>query len=153
MSVGIGAGVWAATSSPGAVAPSVATGVFVDVDHVIDFYNLYIRKDRRRLLLLGHGWEYTALGFAVYLSIWGHPWMLAAVLGHLGHLISDQIRNRPEHPLGYFITYRASRGFRRQRVFSSIEPTLSKALSASIPFWDRFESVLPQALQRVLRDE
>ncbi len=144
---------WAATGSPGAVAASVATGVLVDADHVIDFYNFYVRKDRSRLLLLGHGWEYTALGFAAYLSIWGHPWMLAAVLGHLGHLIADHLWNRPAHLLGYSIVYRASIGFRRQRVFTEIEPTLSAALGASIPFWDRFESVMPRALQRFLRDE
>ena len=142
VSAGIGVSVWAATGSAPALPAAIATGVLVDADHVLDFYYLYVKKDRRRIFVLLHGWEYSVVALALVLGVWYHPALLAGVLGHLGHLAGDQARNSPAHPLAYSIAYRAGSRFRRAGLFPEPPATLSEALHQSIPLWDRIEPSL-----------
>jgi hypothetical protein len=142
VSVGIGASVWAATGSAPAIPAAVAAGVLVDADHVLDFYYLYVKKDRRRIFVVLHGWEYSVVSLALVLGVWYHPALLAGVLGHLGHLVADHVRNNPAHPLAYSIAYRANSRFRYARLFPEPPATLSEALHHSIPLWDRIEPTL-----------
>lgn len=139
VSVGIGGGVWAATGSALAVPAAVATGVLTDADHLLDFYLMYVKKDRRRVFVLFHAWEYAILGLALALGVWHHSIMVAGVLGYLGHLVGDQIGNRPKHPLAYSIVYRMRSGFERSRLFQGAPVTLSEQLHGSIPLWRLIE--------------
>ena len=135
VSLGIGAGVWGATGSALAVPASMATGVLIDADHVLDSYITYVKKDRRRVFVLFHAWEYAILGLAMVIGVWQHSVLLAGVLGYLGHLVGDQIANRPTHPLAYSIIYRMRSGFERSRLFQEAPDTLSQLLHGTIPLW------------------
>ena len=135
----IGSGVWAATGSPLAVPVAVSAGVLIDADHLLDFYNLYVKKDQRRLFLLLHGWEYGILGLVLIAAGWHHPLLVAATLGHLGHMIGDQIDNRPVDSLAYSFAYRAYRRFDLRRLFGEPQPTFSEALQDKIPLWHVIE--------------
>ena len=149
VSVGIGAGVWAATGHALAVPAATVTGVLVDADHALDYYYLYVKKDNRRLFVLLHGWEYTLVAMALVVAVWYHPILLALALGHLGHLVGDQLGNHPGHPLAYSIAYRGRLGFRRTGMFREPPATLSEALSSSIPLWRQIEPSVVKAASRL----
>ena len=151
VSAGVGAGVWATTGSIGAVPFAFATGVFLDADHVFDYYVAFFRRDKERVFVLAHGWEYALAGTVLLLGIWYHPWLLAAVLGMLGHLIADQVANKPRHLLGYAVLYRLHAGFRREPLFDQAASNLSEVLHKHIPLWSAIEPRLPALFQKALR--
>ena len=151
VSAAIGGGVWAATGSALAFPVAFSSGVLIDADHALDFYNLYVKKDRRRLFLLLHGWEYGILGLVLIAAGWHHPLLVAAVLGHLGHLTADQIDNRPVNVLAYFVAYRLYCRFDLKRLFGEPYPTLSEALHHSIPLWRIIEPRLLRVGDRLRR--
>lgn len=105
ISTGIGAAIWAITESPAAGGIALGVGVLVDIDHVIDFYQWWIRCRPNKLFILFHGWEYSLIGILVLVSVYYHPILLAVTVSHLGHVATDHIHNRLV-PLGYFILYR-----------------------------------------------
>ena len=125
-----------------AIPAAAVSGVLIDSDHVLDYYLLYVRKDRRRLFLVFHGWEYTLAGLTLALLVWQHPVLIAGVLGHLGHLVSDHVANRPYRLLAYSIIFRTYYGFHREQVFQEPPPTFSDALQESIPPWRLIEPML-----------
>lgn len=147
-SIGIGAGVWGATGTPLAVPAAAATGVLIDADHVLDYFNYFARNDRRHVYLLFHGWEFSLVALAAVIGIWYHPVLLAAVLGHLGHLVGDQLHNKPIHPMAYSFIYRASVGFSRERLFGDSPTTFSQTMHKSIPLWRFVEPTLLQLWSR-----
>ena len=142
VSVGIGAGVWAATGSPAAVPVAAATGVLIDVDHLLDYFNWYVRKDIRYLFLAFHAWEYGFVALALVLTLRYDPLLLAAALGYLGHIVSDHFANRPAHPLAYSIVHRVYVHFERERLFDEEPTTFSDALRHRIPLWRLIEPKL-----------
>ena len=89
MSAAIGSALWAVTRDPLALPAALGAGVLPDADHLIDYFNWYVRRDRSRVILLLHGWEYLIAGIVVY-AAWLHsPWMLAAILGYASQVIAD----------------------------------------------------------------
>jgi len=135
ISTGIGVGVWAATGSPAALPAALATGVFNDLDHLLDYYVWHRTRDRRFCFYLFHAWEYTIAGLVLTAFVWRSPIPIALVLGHLGHMLTDQSVNRPVNPFSYFLTYRAINRFRYERFFPDRGATLHSNLSRNIPFW------------------
>ena len=105
ISAAIGAGVWGATGSPAAGAAALGVGVLMDVDHLFDYYQWYIRRKKGKIYLLFHAWEYSIAGLLVVGLAYYHPVFLAAVLAHLGHVASDHFHNNMA-PWGYSIIYR-----------------------------------------------
>lgn len=148
VSVGIGGTAWAATGSPASVAAAFVTGVLIDVDHVLDYYNWYWRRDKGKLYVFFHGWEYSAVALVLVLAVWYHPVLLAAVLGHIGHLICDQVGNRPMHPMAYSVIYRISSGFDRLRLAGEVPDTFSEAFS-KIPLWPKVEPLVVRIVSRL----
>ena len=146
VSVGIGAAVWAATREPLALPAAFVAGALNDADHLLDYYLWFVRKDRRRLYLIFHAWEYAVVALALSLTIWQHPVLLAAALGHIGHLIGDQLANRPKSKLAYSMVFRMSAGFDHRRLFEELPTTLSQALGRSIPLWSLIETRLPRRI-------
>ena len=134
VSVGVGAGVWAATGSPLAVPVAVASGVLVDVDHLYDYYRWFAKGDRRHLVLPFHAWEYSAAGLVLAFALWYHPLAVAAVLGHLAHLVADHLAN-PTHRFAYFLAYRVSCRFSREQLMFGPPPAFAEVLRANVPFW------------------
>lgn len=89
------------------------SGFLIDVDHFVD----YVTGPRRIILPL-HGWELLLLAGAIdrAMRLGG-----ALVGSYLLHLILDQIWNKKRSPLAYFLTYRASRGFREDEL-GAVDP-------------------------------
>ena len=110
VSTGIGGGIWIATDSGEAVALAVGVGVLMDLDHLYDYYQQYIRGHLNRTYLFLHAWEYSFAGLGILVMVLYHPLLLAIVLAHLAHVTNDHLFNRL-HPLAYFITYRVLIGF------------------------------------------
>ena len=140
VSATIGGAVWAATGQPLAMPVAFATGVLVDVDHVLEYYLWYVRKDRRRALLVFHGWEYSLTALGVVLAVAFSPLALAAVLGHLGHLALDTAFN-PVHRLMYWVWFRVWRRFRFEGLVFDRPRSLSETLHRYIPLWGHAEPV------------
>jgi hypothetical protein len=120
--------VWAYFKSFGCALVSFATGVFIDLDHLVDYYanhrftlsakRIYcacIRIRFKRLLLLLHSYEILlALWIAIYVFSLSDIWKAAAI-GLTQHVIFDQVTN-PINTFGYFLTYRMAMGFSRDRI-------------------------------------
>ena len=84
----------------------MGVGVFVDIDHLVDLYQSWIRQRPNQVIVPFHGWEYSIAGLLALGLVFYHPIFLAVVLGHLSHVATDHFHNRLT-PLGYFILYRA----------------------------------------------
>lgn len=115
ISAGIGVVIWAFTRSVTAGATAVAVGVFMDLDHLLDYYFWLWKEKRRYLWLVLHGYELIVPMFLVsWLSGW-NPIILAATLAHLGHLVTDQFTNNPP-TFTYFLSYRFAKRFRAREL-------------------------------------
>ena len=100
---------------------------FMDTDHLFEY--LWWKKDRfslrdfltgvhfeqkGKIYVLFHGWEYVLVSLTVFGWSGNKFWLVLAIaLG--SHLIFDQF-SWPNHPLSYFLTYRAKNGFRLEKV-------------------------------------
>ncbi len=100
----------------------------MDVDHLVDLYQSWIRHRPNQVLVLLHGWEYSIAGLLILGLVFYHPIFLAAVLGHLGHVATDHFHNRLT-PLGYFILYRAWVRFDARKIAPGRESAHSTIVS------------------------
>ena len=89
-------------------------------------------------------------GVVLATLVWAHPALLAAALAHAGHLVADQLANRPGSLFTYSLVYRAQARFERIRLVRWIPPDLSDALHLSIPLWPLIEPRLPPRVSRFL---
>ena len=102
--------VWAVSDSPEAGVLTVGVGVLMDLDHLYDYYQWYIRRKRNRIYVLLHAWEYSVVGVVLPASVLYHPLFLAAVVAQLSHVATDHFHNRLSR-FGYSIIYRLLKGF------------------------------------------
>ena len=100
---------WAITGSPAAAGVALGVGVLMDVDHLYDYYQRYVKGKKDRVYVLFHAWEYPMIMSFISLVFY-HPFLLAVILGHLAHVTTDHVWNRLT-PFAYSITYRAIKGF------------------------------------------
>ena len=87
----------------------------------------------------------------VALTLWQEPVFLAAVLGHLGHMVSDQLSNSIR-PLTYSIAYRVSVRFRRERLLFNHPDPLPSVLRTNLPFSGWLEPVVLRVVARLRRN-
>jgi manganese transport protein len=85
---------------------SLLPGIFLDVDHLVDFFaqskerftlrrffEVIYRRELGRVYIVLHGWEWVcAFGVAVG-ALGGNPWLLGLCLGWAQHMIADQLYN------------------------------------------------------------
>ena len=130
-SAAVGAGLYAATSSIEMAAASFAAGVFLDLDHLIDYwhehsFNLDVRRffdvcrecDLEKTRLFAHSAELLAL--AASAAYFTRSALLAGLaLGMCQHLAFDQFVNKV-YPGSYFLVVRWLTGFKAETVFSNI---------------------------------
>jgi hypothetical protein len=81
----------------------------MDVDHVYDYYQWYVKRKPNKIYVFFHAWEYSIAGL-ILAALFYHPLLMASALAHLAHIITDQVHNRP-YRFGYSITYRALKRF------------------------------------------
>jgi len=117
----VAGGVWWWTRDGWLAAVSWGIGVFIDVDHVID-YVVYerrlpksarqfieyftVRHEYRKVIILFHGFEWMALLWGLAWAVWPAPWGVVVALSYSQHLVLDRITNRHLHPLCYFFFFR-----------------------------------------------
>lgn len=121
-------GYWFQSAS--AAAACFISGVFIDIDHHLDYYLArkkfpfryqdllhYSLRDRHgKMYLIFHSYELLGLFWvAVYFGHLGAMW-IAAGLGVSVHILCDQLVN-PLRPLAYFFFYRLRHGFNRTEIF------------------------------------
>jgi hypothetical protein len=128
----ISAAVYAYFRSVPAAAASFVTGVFLDIDHILDYFiNYGIKFDVRdfydccmqvkfdRLSLIFHSYELIALFWAaIFLFSLGSLWKGMAI-GATQHIIFDQLFNRPPYSLRrrrYFLIFRLINKFHKRGV-------------------------------------
>ncbi len=109
----------------GAAFASFVSGVFIDLDHIIDyileygwhinikkFFKVFYNAEFKRLYLILHSWEFLLLlAVSGWLTGW-NPWITGTLIGAGQHLICDQITNRPAL-LGYSLIWRWKKKFDR----------------------------------------
>ena len=116
---------------------AVATGVLIDSDHVTDVFGPEFMGPRPHMVRFFHAWEYTAAGF-IALGFWYHPIILAAVLGHLSHMVFDQVTNQVR-PLAYSLLYRVRHKFARKELSQRRPEDSSLPPRSPTPLWGRIE--------------
>ncbi len=140
VSVAIGGAVWAATGEPLSIPVALSAGALNDVDHLLDHYNWYFRRNPSRFLSVFHAWEYIVIGSVVLAFAW-HPLLLAGVLAHFSHLVIDSAFNKV-HRAAYLLSFRAAKRFRTRDLLYAKWDTLSEYMTRMIPFWSFFEPAL-----------
>ena len=109
ISSAVAGGTWAITGSPASAGVAMGVGVLMDLDHLYDYYQRYVKGKKDRVYVLFHAWEYPMIMSFISLVFY-HPFLLAVILGHLAHVTTDHVWNRLT-PFAYSITYRAIKGF------------------------------------------
>lgn len=124
----IGAGLYGLTGSLPLAASSFAAGVFIDIDHLADYWREHPRScdlrhffatchryGLRQVYLVLHSLELLPLlGLALYL-IRGEV-MLGLFIGFAQHMALDHLYNRTHGP-SYLFIYRWRLGFYNDKVF------------------------------------
>jgi hypothetical protein len=143
----IGGGVWIATDSTSAAATAVGFGVLMDVDHVYDYYQWYIKGRREKIYLLFHAWEYSLVGLVVLAVGFYHPLFLGAMLAHLAHVATDHLSNHLSR-FSYSIIYRSVIRFDAALISPYHDVTADyQDLPRYLPFGRRFEPWFRRTIQ------
>ena len=106
---------WAATKSPYSMLAATATGVAIDIDHLLEYYLWFVKGDNSRVFYLLHSYELLVPWILAGILSGGNPVVIGVSAAFLGHLVTDQIAN-PMHPLAYFFTFRVINGFNRAKL-------------------------------------
>ena len=104
-----------ATKSPYSMLAATATGVAIDVDHLLEYYLWFVKGDDSRVFYFLHSYELLVPCVLAGLLSGGDPVVIGVSAAFLGHLLTDQIAN-PMHPLAYFFTFRVINGFNRAKL-------------------------------------
>jgi hypothetical protein len=135
----VGGGVWVATGSPAAAGVALGVGVFMDLDHLYDYYQRYIKGRQDKVYVLFHAWEYSLVGVAMLILAFYHPLLLGALLGHLAHVTTDHSMNQMS-PFAYSISYRVIKRFDAAYISPRHSLTHSyRILPKLLPFGRRLE--------------
>lgn len=123
VSLVVSALVWLWFSSFAAALACFLTGVFVDLDHVIDYGLNYGARIRPRhlfrafevemfdnIFIFLHAWEWILVALVILWLVDWQPVMVGVALGFAVHLVFDQLTNR-HNPWSYFLTFRAAHRF------------------------------------------
>lgn len=114
-SLALGAGTYLLTHQPRTALAATATGVLVDLDHLVDWAAARLFKRKDLFLVPLHGWE-----LALLLLFLGRPRSPMHVLGGMGlgllaHLVLDHSLNDAGGGWIYWLLYRLSHGFKAPR--------------------------------------
>ena len=137
-SAAISAVLYGVFRSWGMAAACLLSGVFIDLDHILDylrehgrpfdvkefFHVCHERKFSQGVLVL-HGWEWAAAGAALAWAYHWEPWLAGLAIGLGQHLVLDQLANGVS-PWGYFFLWRFKNGF-------AFEPTFPAAKRVACP--------------------
>ena len=115
--------------SSSATVACFLSGIFIDLDHLIDYYDAKkkitfsyhqlkewcILNKEGRLFLFLHSYElFLIFWVLIYYFNLGVNWV-GLMTGMTVHLIADQFSN-PLKPLSYFLVYRLKLGFKKEKL-------------------------------------
>jgi hypothetical protein len=117
----------------GLAIASLIAGIFIDLDHIIDylrehgwplrirnFFHVCDHAQFDRLYIFFHGWEWLVLwSVAAWLSEW-NPWITGAFIGLCHHMILDTIYSAP-HLYSYSLIWRWKNNFNFDTVFYNLK--------------------------------
>ena len=106
---------WAVTKSPYSMLAAAATGIAVDIDHLLEYYLWFVKGDNSRVFYLLHSYELLVPCILAGVLSGGNPVVIGVSAAFLGHILTDQIAN-PMHPLAYFFTFRVINRFNRVKL-------------------------------------
>jgi hypothetical protein len=112
------------TRSPGLAAANFLTGVFLDADHLpeyfikhgfkihpVEMYNVEMHLTGRKSVLLLHSFDLLTLGFGLLYIAGAHAMAWAVYLGGVQHVMLDLTYNPTKSAWAYFLAYRIYRKF------------------------------------------
>ena len=116
----------------GMAAACFVSGVFIDLDHILDylreqgwpfkvrrFFEICHNGQFDRIMLIWHGWEWLALwSLAAWVTDW-NPLITGALIGIALHMIMDTLHNC-NSPISYSLLWRWQKGFVFDEVFPKI---------------------------------
>ena len=117
----------------GLAISSFIIGVFIDLDHFVDYIREYGWRikvkdffDRcytcqfDRIMLLWHGWEWMALlSISAWLTDW-NPWVTGALIGYSHHIILDMLSNS-NAMRSYSLIWKWKNDFHFDTIFSNLK--------------------------------
>ena len=116
-------------NSWGLAISSLISGIFIDLDYVVDIiiqngspfkFDNYLNphsNDKLLTVRLFHGWEWVIfLGIAAWLTAW-NPWVTGTWIGFGQHILADNI-NYGQSFWSYSFVWRWKRGFRTEKIFT-----------------------------------
>ncbi len=133
ISLVISALVWLWLRSATAALACFLAGVFVDLDHVVDYCLKYGVRVRPRhlfhvfehevfdnIFLFFHAWEWIPIALVILWLIDWKPAVLGLVIGFSFHLVLDHLFNG-HNRWAYFFTYRMAHGFAGRHYYGARE--------------------------------
>lgn len=133
VSVAVSGVLWLVTRSWVGAATCFLAGVFIDLDHLIDYWiNCGPRRPLRQLftafryeffeniIVFLHAWEWMALVLVVTWWLDWRPAMLGLLVGAASHLAIDHWYNA-HSPWAYFLAYRLRHRFSSKHYYGARE--------------------------------
>lgn len=108
----------------GLTVASFFSGIFVDLDHYIDylieygapfnikkFFHTIYEEKIKKLYMIFHAWEWLVLLlFITWISGWNH-WAIGLLIGYGHHMVTDAVFNLNWPVKGYSLLWRWKRDF------------------------------------------
>lgn len=105
------------------------TGVFIDLDHVLDyllengpyintnkFFSFFYEERHRKITLLLHGWEWLILlGIYAKLTVWD-LWVTGAFIGYALHIIPDYFYSKAPFR-SYSLIWKWKNNFNSEKIY------------------------------------
>ena len=133
ISIVVSAVVWLMFRSLAATAACFLTGVFMDIDHLIDYVINYGWRFKPRnffrafefecfdnVVVFLHSWEFIAVYLVLLWMIDWKPVALGALIGVFVHLLLDHLFNDHSQP-AYFLSYRLFHRFSAKHFYGAEE--------------------------------
>ena len=133
ISLGVSAIVWAIFRSSTAALACFLTGVFMDIDHLIDymihcgprfnvkrFFRVFEYETFENIFVFLHSWEFIVIYLALLWLIDWKPVAIGAVIGIFVHLLLDHFFN-DHSKWAYFLSYRLFHRFSAKHFYGDKE--------------------------------
>jgi hypothetical protein len=106
------------------MAASLMSGIFLDLDHYIDylfecgspfqlkkFFHCIYEERLRKIYLIFHGWKWSIILIILgWMSDWNH-WIIGVIIGYGHHMVLDALFNTNWPLSGYSILWRWKNNF------------------------------------------
>ena len=118
----------------GLASASFLSGVFIDLDHILDvarehgwsvkirdFFHICHTAQFDRIILILHGWEWMLLGWVLAWYLHWNIWVTGFLIGLSQHMLIDAVTNSPGF-LTYSILWRWKQQFDYDTIFGKRIP-------------------------------